>query len=157
MDSRRMNAMNYLWVGLGSGLGGMARHWMATAVLGKLGGSFPWGTCIVNVAGCFLVGLAAALAFRGGLFTSATAQAFFLTGFWAVSQPFPPSDYKRGNSFDKGKTAWDCSMFWGRFRPVSLPFGWGQRPGIRPQNKPQICESVVNGKTFRSAKIFLFI
>ena len=61
-----MDATNYLWVGLGSGLGGMARHWVAMAASEKLGGLFPWVTWIVNVFGCFLVGLAAALALRGG-------------------------------------------------------------------------------------------
>ena len=97
--------MDYLWVGLGGGLGGMARHWVAMATFGKLGVSFPWGTCIVNVAGCFLVGLAAALAFRGGVFASATTQSFFLTGFLGGFTTFSAFGLQTWQLFQQGQNA----------------------------------------------------
>jgi hypothetical protein len=43
--------MTYLWVALGSALGGVARHWCSGVAARLWGESFPWGTIIVNVAG----------------------------------------------------------------------------------------------------------
>ncbi len=52
----------YLWIGLGGGLGAMARFWFGGAVLRIMGsGGFPWGTLAVNLLGCFVMGLVAAL------------------------------------------------------------------------------------------------
>lgn len=52
--------MAYLWVALGSALGGMARHAVGAGVLAWLGPGFPWGTLIVNIAGSFFIGAIAA-------------------------------------------------------------------------------------------------
>jgi CrcB protein len=45
-----------LWVGAGSCLGGMARYGVSL-LLRSASGGFPWGTFVVNVAGCLLIGL----------------------------------------------------------------------------------------------------
>lgn len=48
----------YLWIGLGSALGGMARF-----AVGSIIGSpdFPYGTLVVNVTGALLIGMISAL------------------------------------------------------------------------------------------------
>jgi len=51
----------YIWIGLGSGLGGMARYWCSLAVAARWGEAFPWGTLAVNVLGCGLIGVLAAM------------------------------------------------------------------------------------------------
>ena len=51
----------YLLVAFGSGLGGAARLWVSTLVSRGTGTAFPWGTLAVNVAGCLVVGIMAAL------------------------------------------------------------------------------------------------
>jgi CrcB protein len=51
----------YLLVALGSGLGGAARLFVSTVVGRTAGTEFPWGTLIVNVLGCLLVGALGAL------------------------------------------------------------------------------------------------
>jgi CrcB protein len=51
----------YLWVMLGSALGGGARLYVSTLVARGAGTTFPWGTLAVNVAGCLLVGALGAL------------------------------------------------------------------------------------------------
>jgi CrcB protein len=53
--------MNYLWIGLGSALGGMARYLCYGLAQQWLGPTFPWGTLFVNIAGCGFIGFFAAL------------------------------------------------------------------------------------------------
>ena len=47
----------YLYVALGSALGGCGRYWIGGLISRRLGGSFPWGTFFVNVSGCFVIAL----------------------------------------------------------------------------------------------------
>jgi CrcB protein len=49
----------YLWVALGSALGGVARYACSGWVAQRFGETFPWGTIAVNVVGSFLIGLVA--------------------------------------------------------------------------------------------------
>lgn len=51
---------SYLLVGIGSALGGMARHWTTALVASRWGTGFPWGTLAVNVGGSLLIGVLAA-------------------------------------------------------------------------------------------------
>lgn len=47
----------YLLVMLGAALGGLARYIIGSAVMQRFGGRFPLGTLVVNVTGCFLIGI----------------------------------------------------------------------------------------------------
>ncbi len=54
--------MTTLWwqtlaVAGGGALGSILRFWLATALYAWLGRAFPLGTLVVNVLGCFLIGL----------------------------------------------------------------------------------------------------
>ena len=51
----------YLWIALGSALGGMARYWCTGFVAARLGADFPWGTIFINVLGSFVIGFFATL------------------------------------------------------------------------------------------------
>jgi CrcB protein len=42
---------------IGSGIGGVCRFWTSTFAAALLGKQFPYGTLIVNTAGCFSMGL----------------------------------------------------------------------------------------------------
>lgn len=48
---------DYLLVFLGGGLGATARYWMSAAVYRWLPTDFPYGNLVVNILGCFLIGL----------------------------------------------------------------------------------------------------
>lgn len=73
------HALGYLLVFIGGGIGAMARHGLNRAGLALLGPGFPWWTMAVNVAGSFLIGLAAGL--MGTLETGQNARLFLTTGF----------------------------------------------------------------------------
>lgn len=49
--------LKYALVCLGGGLGAGLRYWMQGAVYSRTGAGFPYGTLLVNVAGCFIIGL----------------------------------------------------------------------------------------------------
>lgn len=73
--------MSYLWVALGSALGGMARYGCTGAAARLFGASFPWGTLIVNVSGSLLIGFLAALAAPDGrALVQGDARAFLVIG-----------------------------------------------------------------------------
>lgn len=72
----------YLWIGLGSALGGMARHGCGVLAARIAGTGFPWGTLAVNVAGSFLIGLILTIsAPEGRLPLGHSARAFLMVGF----------------------------------------------------------------------------
>lgn len=73
--------MTYLWIGLGSALGGMARYGCSGLAARYIGAAFPWGTLFVNVSGSLVIGFLAALAAADGrLLTSPDARAFLMIG-----------------------------------------------------------------------------
>jgi CrcB protein len=43
--------MPYLWIALGSALGGATRYWCQGLAARIIGDTFPWGTLIVNIVG----------------------------------------------------------------------------------------------------------
>ena len=47
----------FLLVFIGGGLGALARYSLAGFIYRVFGTSFPYGTLVVNVVGCFLIGL----------------------------------------------------------------------------------------------------
>jgi CrcB protein len=71
----------YLWIALGSGLGGVARFALSGFVAHHFGEMFPWGTLIVNVTGSFAIGLFATFTSSDGrVFVGATSRQFVMTG-----------------------------------------------------------------------------
>ena len=46
----------YLLIAVGGALGSMARYWVGTAVAARTGIKFPYGTLIVNITACFIIG-----------------------------------------------------------------------------------------------------
>lgn len=53
-----------LIVSLGAAVGANARYWLGAWIGSKYGATFPWGTFIVNLTGCLLIGLYLTLAIR---------------------------------------------------------------------------------------------
>lgn len=58
----------YLWVVLGSALGGVARYGCALLGADLAGDAFPWGTIFINVLGSFVIGFFATVTGTDGRF-----------------------------------------------------------------------------------------
>jgi CrcB protein len=73
----------YLWIALGSALGGMTRYWCSGVVARLFGETFPWGTLFVNVTGSFLIGFFATLTGPDGrMFAGSTTRQFVMLGIF---------------------------------------------------------------------------
>jgi CrcB protein len=68
-------------VSAGAVVGTPLRFFVGRFVGQRFGETFPWGTLIVNVSGCFMMGLAAAYAARHGLSGSSEFWLLLATGF----------------------------------------------------------------------------
>ena len=55
----------YFWVALGGALGSVSRYWLSGVVAEGIGGTFPWGTLVVNVTGSLILGLLTGAAAAG--------------------------------------------------------------------------------------------
>ncbi len=49
--------LNTLTIALGGAIGSVLRYWFSGLIARVWGETFPWGTIIVNITGCFIIGL----------------------------------------------------------------------------------------------------
>lgn len=74
-----MLSIEVLLVALGGGAGAVARYVTALLAARLWGESFPWGTLLVNLAGCFVIGIVYALGVEAGAI-GPRARLFLMTG-----------------------------------------------------------------------------
>ena len=79
---------NVFLVMLGGSIGALSRYGVSLLAVKLFGTRFPWGTLIVNLIGCFFVGLAFALAERGSGIMNPSARLFFVTGYLGALTTF---------------------------------------------------------------------
>jgi fluoride exporter len=73
--------LDYVWVALGSALGGASRHWFSGFIAQRMGERFPAGTLCVNLTGSFLIGLLAAFTVpEGRLFLGRSPRLLLMVG-----------------------------------------------------------------------------
>lgn len=77
-----------LLVMIGGSLGALSRYGAGLLAVKLFGARFPWGTLIVNLSGCFLIGLSFALAERGFGLMNPQARLFFITGYLGALTTF---------------------------------------------------------------------
>jgi len=76
-----MVLQTYLWVMLGSALGGGARYWCSGIVARMFGETFPWGTLLINVTGSLVIGFFNTITGPDGrLLVATTARQFVMIG-----------------------------------------------------------------------------
>lgn len=81
MATTLSDVLTYLWIAIGSALGGMARYGMSRAIALQFGETFPWGTLAVNILGSLVIGFVAALSGPDSrVMVSPSARTFMMIG-----------------------------------------------------------------------------
>lgn len=77
-----------LLIGVGGFIGALARYWVAGWVQRVAsGGGFPYGTLVVNLSGCLIVGILSYLVTARGMFSDDT-RAFLFVGIMGAYTTF---------------------------------------------------------------------
>ena len=102
--------IEYLWIALGSALGGAARYWLSGAIARRFGEAFPVGTLMVNVTGSFVIGFIATLSDPGGrLLMSVTARQFVMLGLLGGYTTFSSFSLQTLNLARDGEWLYACA------------------------------------------------
>jgi fluoride exporter len=64
VKERTTGVLKYLVVGIGGFLGAVARYAVAAYIGSRFGVRFPYGTFVINMSGCFFIGLVVVLLAR---------------------------------------------------------------------------------------------
>src|SRR5260370_21643695 len=80
-QAERHRLQNYIWVMIGSALGGGARYWCSGFVANRIGETFPWGTMFINILGSLVIGFFATATGPDGRFVvGSTGRQFVMIG-----------------------------------------------------------------------------
>lgn len=88
---------------LGGSLGAASRYLVGLLSARFWGAHFPWGTLIVNLAGCFLIGFCFALSDRARLLTP-EMRLLLITGFLGALTTFSTFSLETTNAARAGMT-----------------------------------------------------
>jgi len=85
----------------GGSLGALSRYGISQLSVRLFEGEFPWGTLIVNLCGCFLIGMSFALADRSPVMNP-SVRFFFITGFLGALTTFSTYGYETFSAVQAG-------------------------------------------------------
>lgn len=91
-----------LYLGVGTLAGGFARYFLAGAVHKGFGTTFPYGTLVVNLFGCFVIGFLSAIA-EEKFFLGPDGRILLMTGFCGAFTTFSTFMFETGNLMKDGE------------------------------------------------------
>jgi fluoride exporter len=107
----------YLLIALGGGLGSVARYWVGSAVATRLGIRFPYGTLVVNLSACLVIGFT--LTWLGDRMEISNAWRYFVpVGFIGAYSTFSTYEWETLETLRSGAFA-----LAGLYAAVSLLLG----------------------------------
>ncbi len=86
---------------IGGSMGALSRYGISLLSVRLFGTGFPWGTLLVNLGGCFMIGISFALADRSPLMNP-SARLLFITGFLGALTTFSTFGYETFSAIHEG-------------------------------------------------------
>ncbi len=91
----------YFFIALGGALGTLARYWVGSAVADRLGARLPFGTFVINMSACVLIGFS--LTYLGKRADLNPAWRFLIpTGFVGAYSTFSTYEWETLSSLRSG-------------------------------------------------------
>jgi fluoride exporter len=112
--------MTWIAVAAGGALGSLARHWVNAEVAQRLGRVVPWGTFIVNIAGCLVIGALAGRVAGGRLHLAPAMRTFIFVGILGGFTTFSSFGL---DTFTLGHGGDHVAAFWNIVGQVALGVG----------------------------------
>jgi fluoride exporter len=91
----------YLWIAIGGSLGSIARYWVGATIANRLGTKFPYGTFVINITACVIIGFT--LAFLGRRAELNPAWRFLVpVGFVGAYSTFSTFEWETFSNLETG-------------------------------------------------------
>lgn len=91
----------YFFIALGGALGSLARFWVGSTIANRMGTRFPYGTFVINVTACLIIGFS--LAFLGRRAELSPAWRFLIpVGFVGAYSTFSTFEWETFSSLQTG-------------------------------------------------------
>lgn len=94
----------YLLIAIGGALGSVARYWVGATIGGRMGTRFPYGTFVINLTACVIIGFA--LTFLGRRVELSPAWRYLIPiGFVGAYSTFSTYEWETLSSIRSGAFA----------------------------------------------------
>jgi fluoride exporter len=91
----------YLWIAIGGSLGSIARYWVGATIASRFGTKFPYGTFVINITACVIIGFS--LAFLGRRADLNPAWRFLVpVGFVGAYSTFSTFEWETFSNLETG-------------------------------------------------------
>lgn len=91
----------YIFIALGGSLGSLARYWVGSTVASRIGTRFPYGTFVINITACIIIGFS--LAFLARRTDLSPAWRFLVpVGFVGAYSTFSTFEWETYSSLQTG-------------------------------------------------------
>jgi CrcB protein len=100
---RGRGLQKYLYIAVGGALGSILRYWVGSTIAGRVGIRFPYGTLVVNLSACIIIGFS--LTYMGRRAGLNPALRFFIpVGFVGAYSTFSTYEWETLSTLRSG--AW---------------------------------------------------
>jgi CrcB protein len=94
--------MDYLWVGVGGGIGAIARFFVGKKIVEQWGSSFPYATLLINISGAIVIGFLVTMLTERNI-TDPFWRTLLVVGFLGGYTTFSSYTWEAMHLFEEGR------------------------------------------------------